>query len=191
MRYTLLLRSRALFLVYERRNLSAMCNEARASARTGGRSWSRNFVNPKYFFFCLSRSHSTLFSLFLLLFSFVSNQSCVLEICRINVSTFFITFFYLSSVVLFSLDIPLSSQNYSVFSPSLSLLLCVCALRWFLKETLEGKKSPRESIWGDSSRLLGTRVRMRTTTILTRKMANDETNLIIIIFSKKRRRFRR
>ena len=31
--------------------MSAMCNEARASAEERGASWSRNFVNPKYFFF--------------------------------------------------------------------------------------------------------------------------------------------
>ena len=30
--------------------MSAMCNEARASAEERGASWSRNFVNPKYFF---------------------------------------------------------------------------------------------------------------------------------------------
>ena len=53
----------------------------------------------------------------------------MLEICRINVSTFFFTFFYLSSVVLFSLDMcrnlcPHKIMCFLSFFVSSSLRLC-------------------------------------------------------------------
>ena len=93
-------------------------------AQERGASWSRNFVNPKYFFFCLSLCSQLffLFFFFVSLFRFKSTH-CVLEICIINVSTFFFKFFYIFSVVLFSLDIcrNLCPHKISLFS----LLLCL------------------------------------------------------------------
>jgi len=95
-------------------------------AQERGASWSRNFVNPKYFFFVSLSLKNSFFSFSSSFLSFVSNQSCVLEICRINVSTFFITFFSISLLFCF----------LSTCVETFVLTKLVCFLSFFVSSSL-------------------------------------------------------
>ena len=99
--------------------MSAICNEARASARTGGRLGLGILQTLNIFSFVSLSLKNSFFSFSSSFLSFVSNQSCVLELCRINVSTFFFTFFYISLVFCFL------STLFVLTKFVFSLLLCL------------------------------------------------------------------